>query len=100
MKSPQPLESPLIPISLRQMLQSMRPALPRNPGMVVEGPSGPWVGKKEIARRFDVCARTIDNWITRGMPHFKPSNRMVRFSISDCDDWYRRQFGVAGTGRR
>lgn len=100
MKSPQPLESPLIPVSLSQMQQSMRSALPRNPGMVIEGPSGPWVGKKEIARRFDVCARTIDNWITRGMPHFKPSNRMVRFSISDCDDWYRRQFGVAGTGRR
>jgi hypothetical protein len=100
MKSPQALESPLIPISLRQMLQSMRPTLTRNPGLVGEGPSGPWVGKREIARRFDVCARTIDHWIARGMPHFKPSVRMVRFSISDCDEWYRRQFSVHGTGSR
>ena len=58
------------------------------------------MGKREIARRFDVCARTIDHWIARGMPHFKPSVRMVRFSISDSDEWYRRQFGAHGPGPR
>ena len=38
--------------------------------------SGAWVGKREIARRCDVCARTIDHWLSRGMPHFQPSARM------------------------
>jgi hypothetical protein len=65
-----------------------------------DAPASDWVGKREIARRFDVFARTIDHWLSRGMPHFKPSARMVRFWIPDCDDWYRRQFGAHGIGRR
>jgi hypothetical protein len=88
----------LIPITLSQLWRSMRTALPRDPRHPSDAPGGAWVGKREIARRFGVSARTVDNWLTRGMPHFKPSARMVRFSIADCDEWYRRQFGVHGTG--
>ena len=90
----------LIPITLRQLWHSTRPALPSDPRHPSDAPEGSWVGKHEIARRFDVCARTVENWLTRGMPHFKPSARMVRFWIPDCDDWYRRQFGAHGTGPR
>ena len=75
----------LIPITLGQLWHSTRPALPRDPRHPSDATGGAWVGKREIARRFDVCARTIDHWLSRGMPHFKPSARMVRFSIPDCD---------------
>ena len=91
---------PRIPITLSQLWHSTRPALPREPRHPSDAPASAWVGKREIAWRFDVCARTIDHWLSRGMPHFKPSARMVRFSIPDCDEWYRRQFGVHGTARR
>ena len=100
MKKSTRLDSPLIPITLSQLWHSTRPTLPRDPKHPSDAAGGAWVGKREIARRFDVCARTIDHWLSRGMPHFKPSARMVRFSITDCDEWYRRQFAVHGTARR
>ena len=61
----------LIPITLSQLWRSTRTALPRDPRHPSDAPGGAWVGKREIARRFDVCARTIDHWLSRGMPHFK-----------------------------
>jgi len=100
MKKSTRLDSPLIPITLSQLWYSTRPALPRERHNPDNAPGSAWVGKRVIARRFDVCARTIDHWLSRGMPHFKSSARMVRFSIPDCDEWYRRQFSVHGTVRR
>ena len=100
MKKSTRLDSPLIPITLGQLWHSTRPALPHAPRHPSDAPGDAGVGKREIARRFDVFARTIAHWLSRGMPHFKPSARMVRFSIPDCDEWYRRQFAVHGTARR
>jgi len=94
------LDSPLIPLTLQQLHRLMCPTNHRTlDAERLEKESG-WVAKKQITKRFGVSARTVDNWLTRGMPHFKPSARMVRFWIPDCDEWYRRQFGAHGTERR
>ena len=54
-------------------------------------PSG-WVGKAAIARHFGVSVRTIESWLVNGLPHARPSSRMVRFRISDCEEWYNQQY--------
>lgn len=50
-------------------------------------PSG-WVGKAAIARHFGLSVRTIEAWLVNGMAQARPSSRMVRFRISDCEEWY------------
>jgi len=54
--------------------------------------SGAWVGKATIARHFGVSVRTIEAWLVNGMPCARPSSRMVRFRIADCETWYQQQY--------
>jgi hypothetical protein len=30
--------------------------------------------------------------LVNGLPHARPSSRMVRFRISDCEEWYNQQY--------
>ena len=49
-------------------------------------------GDPAIARHFGVSVRTIESWLVNGLPHARPSSRMVRFRISDCEEWYNQQY--------
>ena len=55
--------------------------------------------RKEVAARFEVDVRTIDNWRSRyGMPHYRIGGQ-VRFVGSEVDGWmkgWRRGGPVAG----
>ncbi len=47
--------------------------------------------KAEVAEHFSVSVRTIDRWMTRGMPYEKPfEGGSVRFNLSACEEWFRR----------
>ena len=41
---------------------------------------------KEVGERFKVSARTVANWLKKGLPHFK-LGRTVRVSPADIDLW-------------
>ncbi len=46
-----------------------------------------WSTKGQIAERYAVSIRTIDNWMRdRKIPYVKLSERMVRFKIENCDE--------------
>jgi predicted DNA-binding transcriptional regulator AlpA len=44
------------------------------------------VTKPELAARYGVVVRTIDNWIAlRQVPFLKIGKKMVRFDVAECD---------------
>lgn len=56
------------------------------------------VTKPEIAAHFKVHPRTIERWMSHGLPYHKPyEGGSVRFYVSECDEWFR-SIGRAETG--
>lgn len=49
-----------------------------------------WLKRAELARHFDVTARTVTRWQARGLPHAKTGG-VVRFPLGECEDWFRNQ---------
>lgn len=43
----------------------------------------------EVAQKVRVSARTVSNWLKRGLPHFK-LGRTVRVSPADLEIWINR----------
>jgi len=43
--------------------------------------------KKELAARLGVSVRTIDNLLTRGLPHIKLTRKLTRFPRVAVDAW-------------
>ncbi len=43
--------------------------------------------KKQLAARLGVSVRTIDNLLTRGLPHLKLTRRLTRFPRVAVDEW-------------
>ena len=50
-----------------------------------------WATREQLASRYPVHARTVDEWRRRGiLPAFVVSARLVRFPIAECDEGVRR----------
>lgn len=50
-----------------------------------------WATREQMADRYQVHARTVDEWRRRGiLPAFVVSARLVRFPIAECDEGVRR----------
>ncbi|HSY29678.1 MAG TPA: helix-turn-helix domain-containing protein, partial [Burkholderiaceae bacterium] len=43
--------------------------------------------KRQVAARLGVSVRTIDNLLTRGLPHVKLTRRLIRFPRAAVDQW-------------
>lgn len=43
--------------------------------------------KKQLAARLGVSVRTIDNLLTRGLPHIKLTRKLTRFPRVAVDEW-------------
>ncbi len=99
-----PASSPFIELTWAQLTERVRVELrlqrpwdfPASDAKTSPQPEEVWVGKAAISRRFGVSVRTIESWMRQGMPHSRPSPRMVRFWPKRCDEWYREQFLNAG----
>ena len=60
--------------------------------------NGEFLSRKDMAKKFRVTERTIDNWRKKyGMPHFVVG-RGVRFKENDVDAWMKtmRRGGPVG----
>ena len=50
------------------------------------GAESVFLTKPEVAVRYGVSTRTVDNWMKEGVvPHFKVG-KLVRFRANECDD--------------
>lgn len=47
--------------------------------------------KKELASKFKVSPRTINNWMNDGMPVEIQQPNYLRFSFEKCFVWKRKQ---------
>jgi excisionase family DNA binding protein len=54
-------------------------------------PKEDYFNKKELAVHLNVCARTIDNLMKRGLPYIKFTSKLVRFPRSAVDDWVKER---------
>ena len=43
--------------------------------------------KRQLAARLGVSVRTIDNLLTRGLPHLKLTRKLIRFPRAAVDEW-------------
>ena len=43
--------------------------------------------KRQLAARLGVSVRTIDNLLTRGLPHVKLTRKLTRFPRVAVDEW-------------
>lgn len=50
-------------------------------------PSPDYENKRQLAARLGVSVRTVDNLLTRGLPHCKLTRRLIRFPRAAVDDW-------------
>ncbi len=53
----------------------------------------------EFAQRLDVCERTVRNFIKAGMPHVRPSLRIVRIRVEAAERWLVEQTGRGSAAR-
>jgi hypothetical protein len=98
------LSSPFIPLTPAELVERVRAVLrlqrpwdfPETDAKTAPQTEEAWVGKAAISRQFGVSVRTIESWMRHGLPHSRPSPRMVRFSPKQCDEWYRGQFLNSG----
>ena len=49
------------------------------------GINTPWTDKEGIARRYNVCLRTVTDWTRRRILPASKVRRVVRYDIRDCD---------------
>lgn len=52
--------------------------------------------KRELAKLLNVCPRTIENLMRAGLPHLKPSSRLVLFNGDDALGWFKERFATKG----
>jgi excisionase family DNA binding protein len=43
--------------------------------------------KRQLAARLGVSVRTVDNLLTRGLPHCKLTRKLIRFPRAAVDEW-------------
>jgi excisionase family DNA binding protein len=56
--------------------------------------------KSQVARRLNVCKRTIDNMMRqRRLPFIKPTSKIVRFPKAEVDAYPARNFHINVNGR-
>jgi hypothetical protein len=47
-----------------------------------------WATRYELAERYNVHPRTIDDWRDLGfLPYIQRGTRFIRFDIQACDQW-------------
>ena len=49
----------------------------------------PWVTRRQLAERMQVCERTVDNWVREGIPSETWGMRARRFQVSRAVAWAR-----------
>ncbi len=50
-------------------------------------PSPDYENKRQLAARLGISVRTIDNLLTRGLPHVKLTRKLTRFPRIAVDEW-------------
>ena len=51
-------------------------------------PQGASATKQDVAAYFRVGVRTVEYWMTEGMPHYK-QRHVVRFDLAEVREWLR-----------
>lgn len=56
--------------------------------MTITATARKWANKKQIAEYYGVTTRTIENWMTEGLPyHQAGKHKKVLFNLAECDEW-------------
>ncbi len=63
-------------------------------GRYVMNYTEPFVTKKETAQHIRQTPRTVENWMAKGMPHYKLGGRSTRFKLSEVDSFLANQCRV------
>lgn len=51
-----------------------------------------YLKKEDMAKKYQVSKRTINNWMRyEGMPHVTVNRQVVRFDVALVDDWYEKR---------
>lgn len=63
------------------------------PALVTTSPT-PFATKKQVAEFIGLSVRTVDLYVSRGMPHLKLGSRRCRFDLVEVRAWLNENFRV------
>jgi hypothetical protein len=82
-----------------------RPALAVVPGEIHTLPTlpasnivGEICDKRAFAKHWGLSARTVDSFLSSGMPHCKIGARRVRIVVAEADAWMMKRFSTRRRG--
>lgn len=52
----------------------------------------PYTNKRGFAERWSSSVRSVDNWLSAGLPHLAIGRRKIRICIAEGDAWMQEQF--------
>ncbi len=55
--------------------------------------------KRDVAALLGCCVRTVDNLLSKGLPHIKIGHRQVRFDLAAVHMWLVRTYGRQRLGK-
>lgn len=53
----------------------------------------PLLTRQNVAARLGVSARTVERWVTQGLPT-RSVGGCLRFNAFEVDQWFQREFGI------
>ena len=54
----------------------------------------PYINKRELAKRLGRTVRSVDTYLSKGLPHYKFMGKSVGFKWSEVDDYLRTHWRV------
>lgn len=58
-----------------------------------------FVSKRDVAELLGFSVRTVDNLMTRGLPHYTVGRRRCRFDLAEVRDWFKQTYGARRLGK-
>lgn len=58
-----------------------------------------YADKRAIAEMLGLSVRSVDNFLSEGMPHFALTPRCIRFDVDEVRAWLRERYSNRRLGR-
>ena len=68
-------------------------------GATATSAPAPFGDKGDVAALLKCCRRSVDLYLSRGLPHLKLGKRRVRFDLDEVREWAKREFGTRRNGK-
>ena len=55
--------------------------------------------KRDLAAMIGLSVRSVDNYLSAGLPHIALSKRRIKFDLAECRLWFKEKYGARRLGK-